>query len=108
MTVPSCHASQRTASFRNARLDWKGKPRPRRQAPPHAVRWYFRAKGRVPRSAQRRVILFFCRTWASSWNQSSSGLPLAAVIAARMFGDRRSRTGLDHGDARLPLAVVEL
>jgi hypothetical protein len=32
------------------------------------------AAGRVPRLAQRRVILFFCRLLASSANQSSSRL----------------------------------
>jgi hypothetical protein len=122
----------------------------------------------VPRFAQRRVILFFWPMRASSWNQSSSGLPLLAAIVARMSGtffkgldgrlvvlvmawprrefsiperaqfvaqdlfgdrdailvehplrqidqppaynpmDRRDRTGLDHGDERTPLVVVEL
>jgi hypothetical protein len=39
----------------------------------------------VPRLAQRRVILFFCPTLASSENQISTGLPPAspAAIASR-------------------------
>ncbi len=36
------------------------------------------AEGRVPRLAQRRVILFFCPIRASSANQISSGLPPTA------------------------------
>src|SRR5918995_1954157 len=39
------------------------------------------ADGRVPRLAQRRVILFFWPTRASSANQISSGLPLAWSVA---------------------------
>jgi selenocysteine lyase/cysteine desulfurase len=35
----------------------------------------------VPRSAQRRVILFFWPMWASFWNHNSRGLPLAAAIS---------------------------
>ena len=42
----------------------------------------------MPRLAQRRVILFFCPTRASSANQISSGLPPASpvAIAARRVG----------------------
>ena len=38
----------------------------------------FRSAGRVPRLAQRRVILFFCPIRASSANQISRGLPPTA------------------------------
>jgi hypothetical protein len=46
------------------------------------------AEGREPRLAQRRVILFFCPTLASSANQISIGLPLASslAIASRSVG----------------------
>jgi hypothetical protein len=46
------------------------------------------AEGRVPRLAQRRVILFFWPTRASSANQISTGLPLASwvAISARRAG----------------------
>jgi len=45
------------------------------------------ADGRVPRLAQRRVILFFCPTRASSANQISIGLPPACwVTASRRAG----------------------
>jgi hypothetical protein len=36
--------------------------------------------------AQRRVILFFCPIRASSWNQISIGLPVAAAIFSRRAG----------------------
>ena len=54
-----------------------------------AVRWSLGAEGRVPRLAQRRVILFFCPTRASSANQISRGLPPAwsAAIASRSVGN---------------------
>ena len=50
-----------------------------------AVRWSDGADGRLPRFAQRRVILFFWPIRASSWNQTSIGLPGAsrAAISAR-------------------------
>ena len=38
------------------------------------VRWSFGAEGRVPRLAQRRVILFFWPIRASSWNHISMGV----------------------------------
>ena len=51
------------------------------------VRWSLGADGRVPRLAQRRVILFFCPTRASSANQISIGLPPApSVTASRRVG----------------------
>ena len=51
------------------------------------VRWSLGADGRVPRRAQRRVILFFCPARASSANQISIGLPPAFwVIASRRVG----------------------
>ena len=51
------------------------------------MRWSFGADGRVPRLAQRRVILFFCPTRASSENQISIGLPPAlSAIASRRAG----------------------
>jgi len=37
------------------------------------------ADGRVPRLAQRRVILFFWPIRASSWNQISIGVPFGRV-----------------------------
>jgi hypothetical protein len=46
------------------------------------VRWSLGADGRVPRLAQRRVILFFCPTRASSANQTSIGLPPAVWVTA--------------------------
>src|SRR5215212_7411415 len=46
-----------------------------------AVRRSRGADGRVPRLAQRRVILFFWPTRASSANQISSGLPSASWVA---------------------------
>ena len=46
------------------------------------------AEGRVPRLAQRRVMLFFWPIRASSVNQISSGLPLASLdaISSRRVG----------------------
>jgi hypothetical protein len=43
------------------------------------------AEGRVPRLAQRRVILFFWPIRASSWNQTSIAVPRgrATLIFAR-------------------------
>jgi hypothetical protein len=50
------------------------------------VRWSCGAAGRLPRRAQRRVILFFWPMRASSWNQISIGLPGAArpAISSRL------------------------
>jgi hypothetical protein len=51
------------------------------------VRWSFGAAGRVPRRAQRRVMVFFWPTRASSQNQTSIGLPpVACAISARRLG----------------------
>jgi hypothetical protein len=51
------------------------------------VRWSFGAAGRVPRRAQRRLIVFFCPIRASSQNQTSIGLPpVACAISARRAG----------------------
>jgi hypothetical protein len=44
------------------------------------MRWSCGAEGRVPRFAQRRVILFFCPILASSWNQISIGVPRARLV----------------------------
>jgi hypothetical protein len=43
-----------------------------------SVRWSCGADGRVPRFAQRLVILFFWPIRASSWNQISIAVPLAS------------------------------
>ena len=53
-----------------------------------AVRRSRGAEGRVPRLAQRRVILFFWPIRASSANQISSGLPSASLdaISSRRAG----------------------
>src|SRR3954463_8416279 len=52
-----------------------------------AVLWSFGAEGRVPRLAQRRVILFFCPIRASSANQISSSLPsTACAISSKRAG----------------------
>ena len=54
-----------------------------------AVRWSFGALGRVPRLAQRRVILFFWPTRASSANQTSmavGSMPFSCPICARRSG----------------------
>ena len=78
------------------------------------MRWSFGAEGRVPRLAQRRVILFFCPTRASSANQISRGLPPAACrIASKRAGksngmDRpcsraeHGRTGLSRSQGAMP------
>jgi len=52
------------------------------------VRWSCGAEGRVPRFAQRRVILFFWPTRASSANHSSMLVPhgSASRISARRAG----------------------
>ena len=53
------------------------------------MRWSRGALGRVPRFAQRRVILFFCPTLASSANQTSiaAGLmPFSRAISATTAG----------------------
>ena len=53
-----------------------------------AVRWSRGALGRVPRFAQRRVILFFWPIRASSWNQisivSTSTAFLRAIVSRRV------------------------
>ena len=54
-----------------------------------AVRWSCGAEGRVPRLAQRRVILFFWPTLAWSPNQTSMShpsTPLARAILSRVVG----------------------
>ena len=54
-----------------------------------AVGWSFAAVGRVPRLAQRRVILFFWPTRASSANQISmavGSMPFSCPIGARRSG----------------------
>jgi hypothetical protein len=62
-----------------------GQIAPKRSA--EAVRWSFGAEGRVPRRAQRRVMVFFCPTRASSQNQTSIGLPpVARAISAKRAG----------------------
>ena len=53
------------------------------------MRWSCGAEGRVPRLAQRRVILFFWPILASSVNQtsmSSRPRPRALAICARQSG----------------------
>ena len=69
-----------------APFPWAGQIAPKMEA--EAVLRSRGAEGRLPRLAQRRVILFFCPTRASSANQISSGLPPAALvaIAARRAG----------------------
>src|SRR3954451_5943442 len=58
---------------------------PKREA--EAVLWSLGADGRVPRLAQRRVILFFCPIRASSANQISIGLPsTACAISSKRAG----------------------
>ena len=50
------------------------------------MRWSRGLRGRVPRLAQRRVILFFWPMRASSWNQTSILAPAAfrlAIFASR-------------------------
>jgi hypothetical protein len=42
-------------------------------------RWSRTIAGREPRSAQTRVSEPFCPTLASSWNQTSMGLPAASA-----------------------------
>jgi hypothetical protein len=54
-----------------------------------AVRWSDGADGRLPRLAQRRVILFFWPTLASSANQTSMLLgsrPRSCAIASTVAG----------------------
>jgi hypothetical protein len=54
-----------------------------------AVRWSRGALGRVPRLAQRRVILFFCPMRASSANQISivpQSTPFARATVSRRVG----------------------
>jgi hypothetical protein len=53
------------------------------------VRWSFGADGLVPRLAQRRVILFFWPTRASSWNQISMGVAFGKV--ARTFASSAAK-----------------
>src|SRR3954463_338191 len=56
-----------------------------------AVRWSFGAEGRVPRRAQRRVILFFWPILASSPNQTSIRSrfdPLVARDRIQALGER--------------------
>ena len=72
---------------RPAPLPSAGQMAPKMEA--DAVLWSLGAEGRVPRLAQRRVIVFFCPTLASSANQISTGLPPAwsAAIASRSVGN---------------------
>jgi len=49
-----------------------------------AVRWSFGAAGRAPHLTQRRVIVFFWPTRASSANQISIGLPPTACAISAM------------------------
>ena len=44
------------------------------------VRWSLGAEGRVPRLAQRRMILFVCPIRASSWNHISIGVPFGRAL----------------------------
>ena len=68
-----------------APLPSAGQIAPKRSA--EAVLWSFGAAGRVPRLAQRLVILFFCPTRASSANQISMGLPPTACrISSKRAG----------------------
>src|SRR3954464_15208668 len=68
-----------------APLPSAGQMAPKRWA--EAVLWSLGADGRVPRLAQRRVILFFCPIRASSANQISRGLPPTACrISSRRAG----------------------
>ena len=64
--------------------------------------WYFGALGRVPRLAQRRVILFFWPTRASSANQTS--IALGAMPFSRPICARRSDSGARRslGEDRSP------
>ena len=66
-----------------------------------AVLW-FGAAGRVPRLAQRRVILFFCPIRASSANQISTGLPRASAFAISSKWAGKSKSG----HRRLALGVM--
>src|SRR5262249_18698742 len=66
-----------------------------------AVRWSRGALGRVPRLAQRRVILFFWPMRASSANQISIVSRSSAFL--RAIASRRH-----HAGDGLPLSVVEL
>src|SRR3954467_9832029 len=68
-----------------------------------AVLWSLGADGRVPRLAQRRVILFFCPIRASSANQISSGLPRASAFAS---SSRRAGKFFKSGHRRLVLRVM--
>jgi hypothetical protein len=45
----------------------------------HASQARVSAEGRVPRRAQRRVIVFFWPILASSWNHSSIAVPSGSV-----------------------------
>src|SRR5215210_1886916 len=67
------------------------------------VRWSLGAEGRVPRLAQRRVILFFCPTRASSANQISISLPRASAFAS---SSTRAGKFFKSGDCRLALGVM--
>ena len=53
------------------------------------VRWSLGALGRVPRFAQRRVILVFCPTLASSCHQISIGVLSGSV--ARIFANSEGK-----------------
>ena len=66
-------------STRPAPLPWAGQIAPKMYA--EAVQRSRGAEGRVPRLAQRRVILFFWPIRASSANQISTGLPSASACA---------------------------
>lgn len=58
------------------------------------MRWSFGAAGRVPRLAQRRVMVFFWPTRASSANQISIGLPpTACAISAMRAGEAFKKPG---------------
>lgn len=73
-------------STRPAATPRAGQMAPKIQA--ERVRWSLGAEGRLPRLAQRRVILFFWPILASSWNQISISLPHAtsAAISAKRAG----------------------
>jgi hypothetical protein len=54
------------------------------------VRWSCGAEGRVPRRAQRRVIVFFRPILASFWNHSSIAVPSGS--AARISASRTGKS----------------
>ena len=74
---------------RPAPLPFFGQIAPNMEA--QAVRWSCGAEGRVPRRAQRRVLLFFCPILASSCHHSSISVPsgrparIASSSTGRLF-----------------------